>query len=409
MRTRNPGPRVILASAVSGFAEKDFYLDEFRGRTLVLAADREVLRAAGARRRLSNVVRDLTEGGAQVVVVLGEAPAEEAPRPSPRSRSDPAARWRAWLGLPRPPARRSRRVPAASAPSDVVSWGTERPVLPDVWRILRVRPLCVVVTEGPALEASSRIAAGFRVSKLVWIDRVGGLVQKRGRRPLSYLDGSSLDALLAAGEAEFHGFGHRRGLLTEIDAILEAGVSAVNLCRIDGLARELFTYEGSGTFISRDDHCHVEPLSIDDFHEVERLISQGQKEGLLKPRTADEIGEILLEGFGVWVGAGHLAGVGALRQWKDGRRPVGEISALYAFTRFKGEGIGGRLAKRLVQEAERRRMAYVFAVTTSERAARFFARHEFEEASIDDVPAEKWVEYDPQRRGRVRVFRLETR
>lgn len=400
---------MVIRSAVAAFAEKDFYLEEFRGKTLVIAADREVLRAVGSRRRLSAVVRDLVGSGAHVVVVLGDAPDRAAPKASARTRSDPPTRWRTWLALPRPKSRRSKRVPRAGARSDVVPWISDdaEAGLVDVWRILRVRPLCLIVSEEPALEVACQVGAGFRVSKLVLIDRVGGLVQKKGKRPLSYLDGSSLDALLATGEAEFQGFGHRRGLLTAIDSVLDQGVSAVNLCKIDGLARELFTYEGSGTFISRDDHCHVEPLSIDDFHEVERLIAQGQKEGLLKPRTADEIAEVLIDGFGVWVGPGHLAGVGALRTWKRGRSKVGEITALYAFTRFKGEGIGGRLAKRLVAEARARKMGYVFAVTTSDRAAKFFARNGFRAVDPDDVPAEKWADYDPARLARARVFRLD--
>lgn len=401
---------MVSGSAVAAFAEKDFYLEEFRGKTLVIAADRDVLKAVGSRRRLSAVVRDLVGSGARVVVVLGDAPERSAPKSSTRTRSDAATRWRKWLALPRPPSKRSKRLPRAGARSDVVAWrsGDEESHLVDVWRILRVRPLCLVVCEDSALDVACHVGAGFRVSKLVLIDRVGGLIQKKGKRVLSYLDGSSLDALLAAGEAEFQGFGHRRGLLTAIDSVLDRGVSAVNLCKIDGLARELFTYEGSGTFISRDDHCHVEPLSIDDFHEVERLIAEGQKEGLLKPRTADEIAEVLIEGFGVWVGSGHLAGVGALRAWKDGRAKVGEITALYAFTRFKGEGIGGRLAKRLVAEARARKMSYVFAVTTSERAARFFARNGFRPVGEEDVPASKWEDYERARLARARVFRLDS-
>jgi amino-acid N-acetyltransferase len=399
---------VILASAVAGFAEKDFYLEEFRGRTLVLATDREILRGEIARRRLAAVVRDLVGCGSRVVVVVGNAPEDSAPKASPSTRSEPLARWRRWLGLPRTSPRRSRRVPKAGARSDVVAWPADAGdgALADLWRILRVRSLCLVVAEGPAVDVACRIASGFRVTKLVLIDRVGGLVEKSGRRPLSYLDGASLDALLATGEAEFQGFGHRRGLLTQIDTVLERGVSSVNLCRIDGLARELFTYEGAGTFISRDDHCHVEPLAIDHFDEVERLIARGQREGLLKPRTADQIAEVLLDGFGVWVGAGHLAGVGALRAWHEGHTPVGEISALYTFTRFKGEGIGGRLVKRLLAEANAREMAYVFAVTTSDRAAKFFLRQGFAASSPESVPADKWLEYDPARRSKARVFRF---
>ncbi len=393
--------------AVAGFAEKDFYLDEFRGRTLVLAVDRDLLRGEKARRTLAAVTRDLVGADARVVVVLGKATDAAAPRAAERSRSAPAQRWRRWLGLPRTSARRSRRVPPAAARSDVLRWDDGDGVLVELWRILRVRTLGLVLVDGPAVDAACAIAAGFRVTKLVLIDRVGGLVARKGDRPLSYLDGASLDALLTVGEAEFQGFGARRALLTQVDTVLEAGVSSVNLCRIDGLARELFTYEGSGTFISRDDHCHVDPLSIDDFHEVERLIARGQKEGLLRPRNADEIAEVLLDGLGVWVGSGHLAGVGALRPWAQGSDVVGEISALYTFTRFKGEGIGGRLVKRLLARAREDAMVYVFAVTTSDRAARFFARNGFSTMRAADVPAAKWDDYDPARRARARVFRID--
>ena len=269
--------------------------------------------------------------------------------------------------------------------------------------------MCLVLCDGDAEAVACQIAAGFRVTKLVLLDRAGGLMekQKRGRKPLSYLDGSSLDALLAAGEAEFQGFGHRRDLLTRIDAVLEKGVSSVNLCRVSGLARELFTYEGAGTFFSRDDHYRVDPLSIEDFDEVERLVARGQKEGLLRRRTADEIAEILLDGFGVWLAGGHLAGIGSLRTWETPEGPLGEIVALYTFTRFKGEGIGGRLIKRLLSEARAQKMPYVFAVTTSDRAARFFVRNDFDSMRPADAPAGKWEDYDSTRRSRARVFRFD--
>jgi N-acetylglutamate synthase-like GNAT family acetyltransferase len=395
---------------VAGFAEKDFYLEEFRGKAIVFSVDRPLLRSQTARNQLTSVCRDLLRGGARVVVVLGGATDEGAPRANLRTRSGPGLRWRRWLGLPPTRAKRSRRTPGAALRSDVVSWrgADDSSDLVDLWWVLRARSMCLVLCDGDAEAVACQIAAGFRVTKLVLLDRAGGLMEKkRGRKPLSYLDGSSLDALLAAGEAEFQGFGHRRDLLTRIDAVLEKGVSSVNLCRVSGLARELFTYEGAGTFFSRDDHYRVDPLSIEDFDEVERLVARGQKEGLLRRRTADEIAEILLDGFGVWLAGGHLAGIGSLRTWETPEGPLGEIVALYTFTRFKGEGIGGRLIKRLLSEARAQKMPYVFAVTTSDRAARFFVRNGFDSMRPTDAPAAKWADYDSTRRSRARVFRFD--
>jgi N-acetylglutamate synthase-like GNAT family acetyltransferase len=43
----------------------------------------------------------------------------------------------------------------------------------------------------------------------------------------------------------------------------------------------------------------------------------------------------------------------------------------------------------------------VFACTTSERVAGFFERNGFARVGADEIPAEKWRDYDPARRARV--------
>lgn len=379
------------------FTEKDFYLDEFRGRTLVLAVDRSALQAATARRRLRTVVGELTAHGSRVLVVLGDATASRGGSP------------RRWLGLPLARARRPAGVSTTRKRGDTVTWLDADPAssLVDVWEVIRLRALCVVLCAGHALGPAARIAERLRVHKLVLLDPAGGLREPNSRRVFSFLDQATLHVLLEAGEAEFHGLSHRRLLLGEIDRVLEGGVGSVNLCKVDGLSRELFTYEGSGTLFTRDDYCRVERLAIDDFHEVERLVARGQREGLLKPRSSAEIAHLLLGGFGAWIGRQHLAGIGALHVAPYAADQAGEIAGLYTMTRFKGERIGRRLVRRLVAEARAVDLRYVFAVTGNEEAARFFRGEGFRAASPDDVPAAKWEHYDPARRARVRVFRFE--
>jgi len=379
------------------FTEKDFYLDEFRGRTLVLAADRGALQAATARRRLRAVVGELTAHGSRVLVVVGEAT-------TTRGRSP-----RRWLGLPLVRIRRPAGVAASRRRGDTVTWRDDdhETSLVDVWDVIRVRASCVVLCSGVALGPACRIAERLRVHKLVLLDPAGGLKEPHGRRILSFLDQATLDVLLEVGEAEFHGLSHRRAMLGEIDRVLEAGVGSVNLCKVDGLSRELFTYEGSGTLFTRDDYCRIDRLAIDDFHEVERLVARGQREGLLKPRTGDEIAQLLLGGFGAWVGRQHLAGIGALHVTPYRADQAGEIAGLYTMTRFKGERIGRRLVKRLVVEARTVQLRYVFAVTANEEAARFFRGEGFRLVPPSAVPGVKWQGYDPARRARVRVFRLD--
>jgi amino-acid N-acetyltransferase len=385
------------------YTEKDFYLAEFRGRTLVLAVGHRSLRGATARRRLRSVVADLVGSDARVLVVLGESPAAATP-----------AALRRWLGLPKGPAsrgtrRRATRPARGGGRADAVAWQAHDPEqsLADVWQVLRVRSLGLVVCEGAALGPASRVAERLRVHKLIVVDPAGGLLERGSRRPISFLDESMLDVLLAAGEAEFQGMSRRRALLEEIDRVLAHGVGSVNLCKMGGLARELFTYEGSGTLFTRGAYCRVDRLGIDDFHEVERLVERGQREGLLKPRSPEEIGELLLNGFGAWIAGDQLAGIGALRTAPYASEAAGEIIGLYTITRFKGEGIGYRLVRRLVEEARTRRVAYVFAVTTADRAAQFFRREGFREVDAGAVPEVKWSGYDAGRRTRAMVFRRE--
>jgi amino-acid N-acetyltransferase len=247
------------------------------------------------------------------------------------------------------------------------------------------------------------LAGRLKVHKLVLVDPEGGV----GDPVLSFLDESVLETLLGAGEAEWAGLGHRRPLIHTIRKGLLQGVPAINLCTLGGLARELYTYDGSGTLFTLEDYCRVERLGIDDFREVERLLERGQRDGFLKIRSREEIGEILFTGFGATIASGHLAGVGSLLCDRYRAERTGEVVALYTVSRFKGEGVGAKLLQRILEEARERGLASVFACSTEERAAQFFVRHGFRLVTATDVPPAKWLGYDPERLARLAVLRHE--
>jgi len=242
----------------------------------------------------------------------------------------------------------------------------------------------------------------------VLLDPAGGLVPDASPR-LSFVDANVLDTLLRHGEAEWSGLGDRRDLLVAVRDALEGGVEAVNICTLEGVADELFTYEGSGTLFTRDDYCHVAPLGLDDFAQAERLLERGQREGLLKLRSPDEIAEVIAVGYGATICDRHLAGVAGLLVAPYAAERAGEIVGLYTITRFKGEGIGERLVTRLVAEAESRGLDYMFACAVDERAVQFFLRRGFARVGAGDVPAAKWVGYDARRRARVAVLKRPVR
>jgi amino-acid N-acetyltransferase len=388
--------RFSLRAAVELFREKDFYLEEFRGRSVLFALAPSAVVARPDLGPLATAVADLVRNDTRVMLWW----------PAVAVGSD--RRLRSALVRAQRRGRRRRtldRMPPVVRPETTADAATLRGAL---WTALRRDRLCVVVArpvgEDAFADTAAALAVALRIPKLVLLDPAGGLLAADPRR-LSFVDENLLETLLRQGQAEWAGLGERRALLVAVRDALRDGVEAVNLCTPEGVAEELFTYVGSGTLFTRGDYVHVEPLGVDDFAQAERLLERGQREGLLKARTPAEMAQLLGAGFGARVGQRHLAGIASLVTAPYRAEAAGEIAGLYTMTRFKGEGVGERLVARLVAEAGARGLGCVFACAVDERAIQFFLRLGFTRVGADDVPAAKWVGYDARRRSRVAVLR----
>ncbi len=377
------------------FIEKDFYLDEFHdksfmfvGRTAELTTDEEM-------EELAEVCRVLLTNDARVLLLLESSGAREEQRRLTNLQKMVTRGRGASLLMP-------------TLVSLSVSMNEEE-LLAQMWSVLRTSPsffgVWPVNTEKSLFTCAQRVAMRLKVYKVVVLDAEGGVCANGGR--ISFMNGPVLSELLRQGEAEWTGLSGRRPLLAAIRAILEGGVSSISLCPMVGLARELFTYEGCGTLFTLEDYCRVERLGIDDFHEVEKLLERGEREGFLKPRTPTEIGQLLLHGYGARVGtaAGEMAGFCALLPYPE--ENTAEIVGLYTITRFQGEGVGGRLVAMMIAEGGARAYSYLFAITSQEGAQRLFERHGFRRVSSEDVAEAKWRGYDPERKKQVAVYRRE--
>jgi amino-acid N-acetyltransferase len=355
MKTSPPRPQ-----PVEPFSEKGFYLDEFHGRTLGFAISAVDLQLPAA---LLAVLAELAANDTRAVVF-----------------STDAALLRRALHCTVVPVD-DARLPAA------------------VWRALADASWAgVAVGRGEGFAAAAlRVAIRLGLSKLVWIDPEGGLRRSDGMRD-SFVELDALRALVRAAEA-----GERIGLLREIEAALDAGIAALNLCTLDGLADELFSYAGSGTLFSRKRYVEVRPLGLDDFDPANDLIARGVAEGYLAPRTPEDVEAVLVNGFGAFVEGVHLAGIGALLAQGDG----GEIVSVYTLTRYLGGGIGGHLIRFAVERAAEAGMHFVIACTTSERVVAFFEANGFRAVAPDEIPEAKWKGYDLERRERLRCLRRE--
>jgi N-acetylglutamate synthase-like GNAT family acetyltransferase len=347
------------------FTEKSFYLGEFRDRTLAIALTTSPRHDHA---HLEQVLKEL-EANPTDVVLLGADP-EQLGRlvAPPLLEQGEGLEGAVWRGL-----RRRSRVGIAIDPK------AELPV------------------------AVCGIALRLGVPKLVWLDPAGGL--GRGRQRHSFVDLPELTGMLARGIPGESAA--RVALLRQIEVALRAGLAAVNLCASEGLGDELFTYAGSGTLFTCEGYVAVRRLGIDDFDAADDLIARGVAEGYLVSRSPRELDRVFANGYGAFVENRHLAGIGALLPCAE--VPAGEIVSLYTLTRFLGEGVGGHLVAALCEAARERGLDYVFACTTTERVAGFFERNGFRRVGEDEVPEEKWRDYDPRRRPRVRCLRRELR
>ncbi|MEM9176772.1 MAG: GNAT family N-acetyltransferase, partial [Myxococcota bacterium] len=325
------------------FSEREFYLAEFRGRTLAIAWPST---ETPAPQPLAGVVEALAENGSRVVVL---SPVEEI-------------FVMAGLGAP---------VDAATPA-----------YAPELWRDLRERGAAGLrVPAQDFATACVGIARTLRLAKVVWIRSTPPVERAAGEGRMSVVDLAHLARLLDAdgGRADgesIHCAGEdARELLGAIRALIEGGVPSVNVCAAPDLARELFTYSGAGTFFTRDRYAEVRPLAIDDYDLANDLIERGEADGFLAPRSTAEKDAVLAHGVGVFIEGRYLAGIGAILPHPEDAAV--ELASLFALTRYVGEGAGAQIVRYAIERAREDGLAYLFSCTTSERVEGFFERHGF--------------------------------
>lgn len=369
------------------FTEKTFYLEEFYGKSLLFALVPPSGERLAELDALVRTMRELRRNQTRCIVVASAA------------------------AMPLVMRRLGRMAPRNGIPSFNPARGLRtRPYPPDstiaqIWDHLRAgRIVTVAVEGGDALDLvvfARELASRLRVFKLLLLERGGGLSGPDGNR-MPFVEIRRLRRALALEHVPL-----RRAMVRAARLAIEDGVASVNLTAPRDVYDELFSFLGAGTLFTEHQYGDVRPISIDDFEEVEALIHRGQEDGFLLPRSEEAIARLLPSCFGYRVGDEHLAGIVSLLTEPYRRERAGEITALYTLTRFQREGVAAELIGRVLDEARERRLRYVFACTSEDRAARFFARLKFRRVAADDVTAAKWRGYDQTRIPHLAIFRYD--
>jgi amino-acid N-acetyltransferase len=360
-----------MSTATSRLSEREFYLAEFRRRSIGFAW-----------------------------------PADEAPEP------EVLGQLLALLVA------NQTRVVLLSARDDVLELGeVETPIecdsdefAPRLWRSLGATGRAGLRLPEAGFEDECRRAAqALRLAKLVWIQSTPPITRSQGSGRVSVVDLSHLGPLLkngsAADDSGYVARPERRALLAAVRDLIQSGVPAVNVCAPADIARELLTYAGAGTFFTRDRYAEVRKLGLDDFDQASDLIARGEADGFLVPRDAASRDTVLAHAVGLFIEGRYLAGIGAILPYPE--EHAVEVASLYALTRYVGEGVGGQIVRYAIEHAAQSELSYVFSCTTSERVEAFFVRNGFRVVGPDALPKRKWENYAEERRDRVRCLRFD--
>jgi amino-acid N-acetyltransferase len=360
-----------MSNAPRSFSEREFYLAEFRRRTIGIAWPE------GERPEpdpLRQVISELVANESRVVIL---SPSEEV------------------LGV--------------AGGASTIDFGDAN-FAPRLWRRLRDHGVAGLRIPAGAFETDCRRAAvALRLAKVVWIQSSPPVERTNGVGRVSVVDLAHLEPLLGDGrggdDASLQVESERHGLLLAIREMIESGIPSVNVCAARQLSQELFTYAGAGMFFTRDRYADVRPLSIDDYDPASALIERGEADGFLVPRSPESRDAVLANGLGVFIEGRYLAGIGAVLPHPS--ENAGEIASLFALTRYVGEGVGSQIVRYAMDRAHREGLSYLFSCTTSDRVEGFFVRHGFRRVSPDDVPKAKWEGYAPERLAIVRCLRFD--
>ena len=244
---------------------------------------------------------------------------------------------------------------------------------------------------------AAETAAGVGADKLIVYDAIARV------NDLGDMTPESLAAAVADGG--FSGCTEAR-----LRALLDACAAGVPRChlisyRVDGaLLQELFTAEGVGTQVSKEDYRAIRPATIADVAGIVELIRPLEEQGLLVRRPRDRL-EAEITRFTVAELDGIVVGCCAL--FPHGGDAV-ELACVATHPSHRFRVGGTTLAERVLSHAETAARAdglrRMFVLTT--QAEDWFVERGFMPACIDDLPVSRQVLYNYQRNSKVMIKEL---
>lgn len=181
----------------------------------------------------------------------------------------------------------------------------------------------------------------------------------------------------------------------------EQGVARAHMIsfqRDGALIEELFTHDGIGTLISREEFERARPAGVDDIAGVLDLVRPLEREGVLVRRSRERL-EQEIGNFRLLERDGRIIACAALYPFPE--EAMAEVACVAIHPDYRGESRGEHLLKMLEAEARLLGIDRLFVLTT--QTSHWFREQGFAEGDLSILPAARQQLYNLQRNSKVLV------
>ncbi|RFC38779.1 MAG: N-acetylglutamate synthase [Candidatus Nitrotoga sp. CP45] len=244
-------------------------------------------------------------------------------------------------------------------------------------------------------EVATRTAIALDADKLIFLMEMDGIQDKNGNllRELTVADANTILS--------------KKGKLPEDVSLFlpcavhacEAGVARTHLIsrHIDGaILQELFSDIGIGSMVVESTLNTLRDATINDVGGILQLLQPLEAEGILVRRDRERL-EREIGRFVVLEHDHRIIGCAALYPFIE--EQAAELACLAVQTNYRKQGYGDILLKHVLTEAQAQGLHKLFVLTT--RTAHWFIERGFKETDVGQLPTQKKMLYNYQRRSKV--------
>ena len=245
-----------------------------------------------------------------------------------------------------------------------------------------------------AEDVATQTAIALQAEKLIVFSEQDGLLGSQGEL-LRNAEISTVKKLL--GDSD-----NNNDCKQLMRAIINSSENGVSRCHCvsyqdDGaLLQELFSRDGAGTLVAKDDYEQLRTATIDDVGGIIELIQPLEAEGVLVKRSR-ELFEAEIEQFTVIERDGMIIACAALYPYKE--HQSGEVACVVTHRDYRGGERGERLLLAIKTQARQLNLNQLFVLTTV--TAHWFQEQGFQQASLEQLPNSKQLLYNYQRNSKV--------